>query len=221
MLLKSCSEHPRELPGDFHPIRRWVIIPLASLLALVVAAAIFAHFSSSAAEADSAHRKPEQQEEVEASSPSSEPPAPPQVEPPPPNRTSQLTPPPRICRSFSLRVTLKEGDLAGPEAAVFSENTTLEVLSVRGSCTAALETSVEARFESGYLILTVSVPSPTPCHRLEVTNVAISKNSVTAELRLVEPEGFCVQCLGSVKAEIKLGPAPPGKYSACLTPLSC
>lgn len=211
----------RKVLGDLQRGRSWVVASLVSLLTFLAAAALVAQLSRSVSETGVDLPSREQQEKGALENSDNDEPIGPQAEPPPQVNCSQTTPPTRICKSLALKVTLKKSDLAEPEQDAFSEKVTLQVVGVKGTCAAAPEVSVRARIEGGNLIVSVSVPSPTPCHGLEVTRVTISKNSIEAELQLREPDGFCVQCVAFLEAEIKLGPVPPGTYSVCIAPQSC
>lgn len=127
----------------------------------------------------------------------------------------------RFCREYTLKVTLKGDCTEGEECVSQLGKSSLELLKVAGSCAAVAEAEVSAKFESGYLFVEVSLPSPTPCYTLRVSEVTFNQNSISASLLLESTEGICVQCLGVIKAELKLGPLPPGSYVLCIKPATC
>ena len=91
-----------------------------------------------------------------------------------------------------------------------SNQVSVEILKSQGKCgVSAAELSLMA-FNGDYALVRFREPATVPCFQHVIAGVEYSPGKVRITLKLQRTSEICVQCVGVIETELRIGPVAPG-----------
>lgn len=95
----------------------------------------------------------------------------------------------------------------------------VELISSHGKCGYQEEPSLEVKVEGGFATATYRTGHANPCGRFTLSGYNLSGKRIEVRLSLVDTASICIQCVGLIEAELRIGPLTPGSYELCVNGL--
>ncbi|MCS7103561.1 MAG: hypothetical protein NZ992_06750 [Candidatus Korarchaeum sp.] len=95
----------------------------------------------------------------------------------------------------------------------------VELISSSGRCGYQEEPSLIVKVEGNFAYANYSLSYANPCGRLVLSGYEMHGNRISVSLRIVDTSEICVQCIGVLEAELKIGPLQEGSYELCINKL--